>query len=153
MKKEIKLTDKTITLKASAATNILYKRAFKEDILVKMAAYTKNIKELKAMQEKIAAFKADESMSQEKTLEAINEMMASDVYTTSTNFMDETLPKLAFIMFLEANEGIETIFNKLNEESYLIWLMDIDQNDLISVTGQFMEIWQSGSRTTSKPKN
>ena len=154
MKETIKLSeDKTITLKASAATNILYKRAFHEDILVKMAAYTKNIKELKAMQEKIAALKDDKSKTQEQILEEINTLMNSEVFTTSTSFMNDTLPKLAYIMYLEANEGIETIFGKLTEEYYLIWLMSIDQNDLLAVTGQVIGIWQAGARTTSKPKN
>lgn len=153
MRKTIELNGKSMDFKASAATNILFKRAFHEDILVKISAYTKNLKELKKMQAQVADLKADGTKTQEEILEAINGLMQSDVFTSSTDFMNETLPKLAFIMNVEANESQESIFSKLNEESYLAWLMTIEQNDLLRITGQIMEIWQSGARNTSKPKN
>ena len=59
MKKTIKLNEKEMALKSSAATNILYKKAFHEDILVKLTAYTKNLKELKNMQAKVSELKED----------------------------------------------------------------------------------------------
>lgn len=154
MKKTINLNDeKSMTFKSSAATNILFKRAFHEDILVKLAAYTKNLKELRKMQSQIAELKEDESKSQEQILETINTLTSSEAFTSSTTFMNETLPKLAYVMFVEANESQETIFNKLNEESYLAWLLTIDQDELLAITGQIMEVWQMGAKNTSKPKN
>ena len=39
--------------KSSAATNLLYKRVFKEDILLKLAEYSKNIKEMQNANEEI----------------------------------------------------------------------------------------------------
>lgn len=142
-----------MTFKSSAATNILYKRAFGEDILVKLTAYTKNLKELKNMQARVAEIKEDKSKTQEEILAEMQTMMNSEAFISSQTFASETLPKLAYIMWLEANEEQRAIFSKLNEESYLSWLMEIDQDELLTVTGQVMEIWQAGARTTSKPKN
>ena len=79
--------------------------------------------------------------------------MRSDAYVSTQTFASETLPKLAYIMFLEANEKIGNIFTKLNEENYLAWLMTIDQDELLTVTGEVMDVWQSGARTHSKIKN
>lgn len=153
MKKTIRLNQTEVTFKSSAATNILYKRAFGEDILVKLTAYTKNLKELKDMQARVAEIKEDKSKTQEEILAEMQTMMNSEAFISSQTFASETLPKLAYIMWLEANEEQRAIFSKLNEESYLSWLMEIDQDELLTVTGQVMEIWQAGARTTSKPKN
>lgn len=152
MKKTIKLNEKEMTFKSSAATNILYKKAFHEDILIKLTAYTKNLKELKNMQAKIAEMK-EENKSAEEKLAVMNEMMQSDAFITSQSFTSNELPKLAYIMYIEANETQNTIFDKLNEESYMSWLMEIDQDELLTVTGEVMNIWQAGAKTHSKPKN
>lgn len=152
MKKTIKLNEKEMTFKSSAATNILYKKAFHEDILIKLTAYTKNLKELKNMQAKIAEMK-EENKSAEEKLAVMNEMMQSDAFITSQSFTSNELPKLAYIMYIEANETQKTIFDKLNEESYMSWLMEIDQDELLTVTGEVMNIWQAGAKTHSKPKN
>ncbi len=153
MEKTINIGEMAMTFKSSAATNILYKRAFKEDILVKLTAYTKNLKEMKKLQEKVEALKATTNKTQEEILAELNELMNSDVFVSTQTFASETLPKLAYIMWLEANEKIGTIFNKLNEENYLAWLMTIDQDELLTVTGEVMDIWQAGARTHSSPKN
>lgn len=153
MEKTINIGKMAMTFKSSAATNILYKRAFKEDILVKLTAYTKNLKEMQKLQEKVDALKATTDKTQEEILAELNELMNSDVFVSTQTFASETLPKLAYIMWLEANEKIGTIFNKLNEENYLAWLMTIDQDELLTVTGEVMDIWQAGARTHSSPKN
>ena len=153
MKRQIKLNDREITLKSSAATNILYKKAFGEDILVKLTAYTKNVKELKAMQEKVAELKNDTNKTQEEKLAIMNEMVNSDVFISSNKFTQETLPRLAYIMYIEANASVEDIFSKLNNEQYLIWLMSIDQDELTSLSGEVMDLWQAGAKTHSTPKN
>lgn len=153
MKKTITLNGREMTFKSSAATNILYKKAFHDDILVKLTAYSKNLKELKQMQSRIAELKEDKTTTQEVLLAEMNNMIQSDVFQASQVFTNETLPRLAYIMWVEANESQETIFGKLNDENYLFWLMDIDQDELLSVTGEIMELWQAGAKTTSKPKN
>ena len=153
MEKTIRIGEKELTFKSSAATNILYKRAFKEDILVKLSAYTKNLKEMQKMKETVEALKTDTARTEEETLAELNKILASDVFVSTQTFASETLPKLAFIMWLEANEKIGTIFTKLNDDNYLAWLMTIDQDELLTVTGEVMDIWQSGARTHSNPKN
>lgn len=153
MEKTIKIGEKELAFKSSAATNILYKKAFKEDILVELSAHTKNLKEMNRMQETVNALKADTTKTQEEILEELNKILTSDVFISTQKFASETLPKLAFVMWLEANEKIGSIFTKLNEENYLAWLMTIDSDELLTVTGEVMDIWQAGAKTHSTPKN
>ena len=153
MEKVITVNDKEMKFKSSAATNILYKKAFHDDILVKLTSYTKNLTELKSMQAKIAELKDDKTKSQEEILNEMNALMNSDIFISSQAFTSETLPRLAYIMWLEANVKIDDIFHKLNEEQYLVWLMTIDQDELLTVTGDVMTLWQAGAKQHSKPKN
>lgn len=153
MERTIKVGEKDMSFKSSAATNILYKKAFGEDLIVKLSSYTKNLKELKKIQASVKEMQEDSTKTQEEILEAMNELMASEAFVSTQTFSSDTLPKLAYIMHLEATEKVGSIFSKLNEESYLIWLMDINQDELLEVRGQVMDIWQSGAKTHSKPKN
>lgn len=153
MIKTITLGEKEVKLKSSAATNILYRRVFKEDIIIVLTEYSKNMKELQKMQARMNEVKEDKERSQAEILEEMNSILNSDVFKNATSFQNETLPRLAFIMWLEANEPVEKLFSKLNEEQYLIWLMSIDQDELLAVTGEVMDVWQAGARTHSKPKN
>lgn len=151
MEKRLTLNGTEMAFKSSAATNILYKKAFGEDILVKLTSYTKNLRDLKDMQKKLASF-TEETTTEEK-VSVLNEINNSEAFIFTNKFSSETLPKLAYIMYIEANEKIENIFKKLNEESYLIWLMQINQDELLSITKEVMELWQAGSKTHSQPKN
>ena len=153
MEKVITIREKNIRFKSSAATNILYKKAFHEDILVKITSYTKNLKDLKAKQAEIKKLREDTTKSQEEVLAEMNALMQSDVFVSSQEFMNDALPKLAYIMWLEANVKIDDIFHKLNEDQFLVWLMGIDQDELLTVTGDVMELWQAGAKQHSKPKN
>ena len=153
MEKTITIGDREFKFKSSAATNILYKRAFKDDILVKLSEYAKSIKELNNLKASVEALKNSEGKSEEEILNELNALMNSDAYVKTQSFSSDTLPKLAYIMFLEANENIKTIFTKLNEDYYLEWLMTVDQDELLTVTGEVMDIWQAGTKTHSKPKN
>lgn len=153
MKKSIKLNETEMVFKSSAATNILYKKAFGEDILVKLTNYTKNLKDLKDMQAKLASLKDDATKTTEEKVAIMNDITSSEAFAFTSKFSSETLPKLAYIMYLEANTKIEDIFGKLNEENYLIWLMTINQDELLSITGEVMDLWQAGAKTHSSPKN
>lgn len=153
MEKTIVLGEKQIKLKSSAATNILYKRVFHEDILVKLTEYSHNIKEMQKLQKRVDELKANTEKPKEQILTEMGEILNSDVFKKSSEFQSETLPRLAFIMYLEANEPVDKLMTKLNEEQYLFWLMTIDQDELLGVTGEVMDVWQAGSRTHSKPKN
>lgn len=153
MEKTITIGDKELKFKSSAATNILYKKVFKEDIIVKLSSYTKNLKEMEKMKETVEALKSDTTKTEEEVLAELNKILASDVFISTQTFASETLPKLAYIMWLEANEKIGSIFSKLNDEGYLSWLMTIDSDELLTVTGEVMDIWQAGAKTHSTPKN
>lgn len=153
MEKTITIGEKELKFKSSAATNILYKRAFKDDILVKLSEYAKSIKELNKLKASVDALKNADGKTEEEILAELNALMNSDAYVKTQDFSSDTLPKLAYIMFLEANENIKTIFTKLNEDNYLEWLMTVDQDELLTVTGEVMDIWQAGTKTHSKPKN
>ncbi len=153
MKKTIKLNETEMTLKSSAATNILYKKAFGEDILVKLTSYTKNLKDLKDMQARVAELRENKGKTQEEIMAEINSMMTSEAFVVSQDFQNNTLPRLVYIMYIEANAEQRNIFSMLNEESYLIWLMDINQDELLALTGEVIGLWQAGARTTSKLKN
>lgn len=153
MEKTISVGDREIKFKSSAATNLLYKRAFREDIIVLLSNYAKNLKELKKMQSDIEVLKNSSGKTDEEILAELNSIMSSDCYTSTQTFSSETLPRLAYIMFLEANVKINEIFPRLNEDSYLGWLLSIDQDELLTVTGEVMDIWQAGTKTHSKPKN
>lgn len=153
MEKTIKVGEREMAFKSSAATNILYKRAFGEDILVKLQSYVKNLKEMKKLKAEIDALRESGNKTEEEVLKELNTIMQSECYVETQTFASESLPKLAFIMYLEANEKIGTIFTKLNEENYLAWLLTIDQDELVTVTGEVMDIWQAGAKTHSKPKN
>lgn len=153
MEKTIQIGNKEVSFKSSAATNILYKRAFGEDILVKLSSYTKNLKELKRMKDEVDKVKKDETKTDEEILEAMNTMMSSEAFGITQTFANETLPRLAYVMFAEANYKVDEVFKKMNEENYLAWLMTIDQDELLDLTGQVMDIWQAGARTHSKQKN
>lgn len=153
MEKTITIGEKNIKLKSSAATNILYKRVFHEDVLVKLTTYSKDAKELQRMKADMDELRADTTKPREEVLEKMNELMNSETFIRSQQFQSETLPRLAFIMWLEANTPAEQIFSKLNEEQYLFWLMTIDQNELLTVTGEVIGLWMSGAQTNSKQKN
>ncbi len=153
MEKRLTLNETEMVFKSSAATNILYKKAFGEDILLKLTNYTKNLKDLKDMQAKLASLKDDTSKTTEEKVAIMNEITSSEAFTFTNKFSSETLPKLAYIMYLEANTKIEDIFKKLNEESYLVWLMGINQDELLKITKDVMELWQAGAKTHSSPKN
>ena len=153
MQKTITIGEKEIKLKSSAATNILYKKAFREDLTVILQSYTKNMKELQKMQAEVNALRSDTSKPQEEVLEAMNELMQSEVFLKASEFQSDTLPKLAYIMYLEANNSVDAIFTKLTEEQYILWLMTIDQDELTQMRDEVLGIWRSGARQTSKPKN
>ena len=153
MEKTITIGEREFKFKSSAATNILYKRAFKDDILVKLSEYAKSIKELNKLKASVDALKNADGKTEEEILAELNALMNSDAYVKTQDFSSDTLPKLAYIMFLEANENIKTIFTKLNEDNDLEWLMTVDQDELLTVTGEVMDIWQAGTKSHSKPKN
>ena len=153
MEKTILLGEKEMKFKSSAATNIFYKKVFGEDILLKFAEYAKNLKDIKSAQAKIDELRNDTTRPKEEVLNEMNALLNSDMFKSSSEFQSETLPRLAFIMWLEGNNPGEQIMSKLNQEQYLFWLMTVDQDELFELVTPIMDLWQAGSKTHSKPKN
>ena len=153
MEKTILLGEKEMKFKSSAATNIFYKKVFGEDILLKFAEYAKNLKDIKSAQAKIEELRNDTTRPKEEVLNEMNALLNSDMFKSSSEFQSETLPRLAFIMWLEGNNPGEQIMSKLNQEQYLFWLMTVDQDELFEMVTPIMDLWQAGSKTHSKPKN
>lgn len=153
MEKTILLGEKEMKFKSSAATNIFYKKVFGEDILLKFAEYAKNLKDIKSAQAKIDELRNDTTRPKEEVLNEMNALLNSDMFKSSSEFQSETLPRLAFIMWLEGNNPGEQIMSKLNQEQYLFWLMTVDQDELFELVSPIMDLWQAGSKTHSKPKN
>lgn len=147
MSKTIIIGDREIEFKASAATPILYKRAFKQDLTQELASYAKNYKEAKRLQDKLN----DEALeSPEERLAAVT---SSPEFMTMTASASELFPKLAYIMYLEANEEQRNIFGKLSEEHFIMWLSGFEPQDLQSHYSEFMQIWNGNMKSTSKQKN
>lgn len=153
MEKTISLGEKEMKFKSSAATNIFYKKVFGEDILLKFAEYAKNLKDIKSTQAKMEELRNDTTRPKEEVLNEMNALLNSDIFKSSSEFQSETLPRLAFIMWLEGNNPGEQIMSKLNQEQYLFWLMTVDQDELFELINPIMDLWQAGSKTHSKPKN
>lgn len=152
MIREITLGEVAVKFKASAATNILYKRAFREDITVQLTEYAQKANELKKLQAEIASTRSADLTDEEK-LEKIQELMKNKAVVDASAFGTETLPKLAYIMYLEGNVTVDKIFGQLTEEAYLTWLMDHDMSEIADNLHDFLDIWTKGAKTTSKAKN
>lgn len=160
MREIIKIGDKEIEFKASAATPILFKRAFKQDLTQELAGYAKQYKEAKKLQEMIKTAKPEDE-NETRTPEEIAEAQEK-IYlavTQSPEFLEmsskaaDLMPKLAYIMYLEANIEQRAIFGKLSEEDFIFWLSEFDQAELQAHFTTFMRMWNGNSQTISKPKN
>lgn len=152
MIEKIMMGEKEIAFKSSAATNILFKKTFHEDITLKLTEYSRLIEELKKLQGDINEVKVSDIPEADK-LAKIGEVMNSPAFVKSADFQSDTLPKLAYIMYLEANEAVDNIFKKLTEEHYLIWLMTFDQEELGAHISDILTLWRKGARQMSKAKN
>ena len=153
MIKTLTLGGVEVKFKSSAATNILYKRAFREDITMKLTEYSQNAKNLKKLRASMAEIRASEEMSDEEKAEKLREITMNPAYVKALDFYNDTLPKLAYVMMLEGTFDAAKIFTELNEDKYLIWLMSLDQDDLTENLNEVLDIWRVGARGTSKAKN
>ena len=64
--------------------------------------------------------------------------------------------KVGFVMakLAECNKsGSFAQMNELNEDSYLMWLCDIDNGDFIEKTRDIAELYIGANKPTEKPKN
>lgn len=153
MEKLITLGGKEVKLRSSAATTILYKNTFHEDFLVKFSAYANTVKDMKDLYERLEELKNNTEMDADSKIEQMSAIMNDPAYIKNGEFLSDSIPKLTYIMVLEGTEKSEDLFRKLNETSYLIWLLSVDQSELTSIVGDVIELWRQSTQTLSKSKN
>lgn len=74
------------------------------------------------------------------------------------DYMDgiDLYQKVGFVMakLAECNKiGSFAQMNELNEDSYLMWLCDLDNGDFIEKTREIAELYIGANKPTGKPKN
>ena len=149
MIKTILLGETEEKFKASAATSILYKRLFKEDILEILSNYSKKTKEIRELQEELAKVK-ELPDSEEK------EAQLADVTSKLlplNSFVNDFFTRFAYITWLEANVSVSEIFKKLTEEEFFAWLLAHESKDFTSISGELIKLWTENTKATVKPKN
>lgn len=151
MFKKLMVGGKETDFKCSAATSILYKRLFGKSL-------TKEMTELASMSQ--SAFKLRNQWEKlneeggEENKQAIIDLLSSDTSLADLADMTERLtPQMAYIMWLEANKPQRELFQNLTEDAYIMWLSGIDKDDLSSLSGDFIELWNSTNQTHSSLKN
>lgn len=150
MNKTITLGGKDIEFKASAVTSILFKRTFGKDLTSEFSAYIKHYKEVKKLREDFEISDEDSDEVRSKKLEALTE---NPIISQLSVMAMDLFPKLAYIMFLEANVEQRELFRKLTEDDFIMWLGQFESNEIQNNIGEFMTLWSGTSRTSVKPKN
>ena len=130
MEKVILFDGKETAFRSSGATAILYKQAFKKDLLVEISKWRKNVKRIQE----------NEEATEEERLE------------NSLEFLEIT-QRLAFIMNLEATD--KALFNKLSYEKFISWLMSLSGDAFgdKDVNLEIFSIWSKSTEGTSNSKN
>lgn len=150
MNKTIEIGGKEIEFKASAATSILFKRTFGKDLTSEFSEYIKHYKEVKKLREELTISDEDsDEVRDEKIANLTNSPLISQLSVMALDLF----PKLAYIMYLEANVEQRELFRKLTEDDFIMWLSQYDSNDIQNHLGDFMSLWSGNSRTSVKPKN
>lgn len=150
MNMTIEIGGKDMEFRASAATSILFKKTFGKDLMSEFSSYVKHYKEVKQLKDdcNINDDDTDEVKAQKATVLVDNPIISE----LSIMAMD-LFPKLAYIMWLEANEEQRELFKKLNENDFILWLGQLDSNDIKEHLHDFMSLWNGNSKTTVKLKN
>lgn len=130
MEKIILFDGKETAFKSSGATAVLYKQAFKKDLIVEIANWRKVVKRLRETEEP----------NEDEKLE------------NSLQFLEIT-QRLAFIMNLEATDA--ALFNKLSYEKFIAWLMSLtgDAFGDKDTNLEIFSVWSTSTEGTSKAKN
>lgn len=150
MNKYITLGGKDIEFKASAVTSILYKRTFGQDLTTIFSEYVKNYKEVKKINEQYAIEDGDS----DEVIAEKRAAISSDPIILQFSMMSmELFPKIAYIMYLEANVEQRELFRKLNEDDFIMWLGQFEKNEIQEHTVDFMNLWNGNAKTSVKPKN
>ena len=150
MNRKIEIGGKEIEFIASAATPILFKRTFGKDLTSEFSQYIKNYKDVKKLREDLTILDDDPDDVRDKKIE---ELTNNPIITQLSMMALDLFPKLAYIMYLEANVEQRELFRKLSEDDFIMWLMNYDSNDIQNHIPDFMGLWAENSRTSVKQKN
>lgn len=150
MNRKIEIGGKEIEFIASAATPILFKRTFGKDLTSEFSQYIKNYKDVKKLREDLTISDDDPDDVRDKKIE---ELTNNPIITQLSMMALDLFPKLAYIMYLEANVEQRELFRKLSEDDFIMWLMNYDSNDIQNHIPDFMGLWAENSRTSVKQKN
>lgn len=150
MNRKIEIGGKEIEFIASAATPILFKRTFGKDLTAEFSQYIQNYKEVKKLREDMTISEDDSDDVKDKKIE---ELTNNPIISQLSMMAMDLFPKLAYIMYLEANVEQRELFRKLSEDDFVMWLMNFDSADLQNHISDFMSLWSGNSRTSVKQKN
>lgn len=152
MRKTVQIGGKAVDLLCNAVTPILYKSAYRQDVMAVLARKTtiprtdprKTPEELKAM-------------SPEEKENYLKEMgaYAEELMGTLTE-MQDTVGKLAHVMAMQAqaeDEGIVLLTSGITESTYMQWLAQFEQQDISDAMKDILEVYQTSARQTVTPKN
>lgn len=144
MIRKINIGNKDEDFKCSAATSILYKRLFGTSLtteITKLASVTKSAEEVR---KKLSNLQGQDLV----------DLLANDTSLVDlTNTMNQIVPQMAYIMWLEANKPQKEVFKGLTQEDYILWLSEYEPNDLVNASGEFIDLWNATDRTYSSLKN
>jgi len=144
MIRKINVGNKDEDFKCSAATSILYKRLFGISLtteITKLATITKSAEEVR---KKLSNLQGQDLV----------DLLANDTSLVDlTNTMTQIVPQMAYIMWLEANKPQKEVFRALTQEDYILWLSEYEPNDLVTASGEFIDLWNATDRTYSLLKN
>lgn len=149
MIKTIVFGEKEEKFKASAATSILYKRLFKEEVQERLTEYSKNTKEIRKLQAELLAVRAleDSEEKQEKMQDISTKLLPLN------SFVEDFVPKFAYITWLEANCTNGEVFTKLTEADFFAWLMEHESKDFTTISKDLLELWTENAKPSVKAKN
>ena len=162
MYKEIIYEGKTYTFKASAGTDMLYKRMFGKDLDVvykNIFDSVENVDPLKIIQLKKMVEEKKKTLSDEELkkdqefinmgISLIKDQGAIELTMQMVNFVKT----FAFITHLEATHEPREINKYLREEEFVAWLMEFDERFFRENVNIFRDIYQENIKQTSTLKN
>lgn len=146
MRKTIEIGTQEMEFKASAATPLLYKHLFKEDIYTEEQKLIKKRAELKALKDK----REKAQQEGEPVTYTDDELELAQKINEDGS---ELTRRIAYIMHLETQYNERTIWAELELPKYIAFLMKINGGDLSDKFSEIYGLYKSSTRGSSKPKN
>ena len=140
--------------KASAVTNILYKRMFGSDPTQIFQARAKKLNDpkMKADLQKvieISSLPEDDP----KRLEVASEVAENTQIFELAQSLSDFSKQYGYITFVKANNDPKDVNKKLNVEDYTVWLMQFDDGFFKVHSSKFKDLYDKNGRASSVPKN